>query len=54
MWTLAEASVKCRVMSGATAAGADDAGHAEERKCARGWNNREPINVNANAVSLGS
>ena len=36
MWTLAEASVECRVMSGATATDADDAGHAEERKCARG------------------
>ncbi len=32
MWTLAGANVECRVMSGATAAGADEAGRAEERK----------------------
>ena len=36
MWTLAEASVECRVMSGATAAGADDASYAEKRKGAGG------------------
>jgi hypothetical protein len=29
VWTLAEASVECRVISGATATGADDASHAE-------------------------
>ena len=31
MWTLAEASVECRVMSGATATAADETGYAEER-----------------------
>ena len=36
VWTLAEASVECRVMSGATATGADEAGRAEERKRAGG------------------
>ena len=51
MWTLAEANVECRVMSGAAATDADDAGRAEERKCARGWNNREPININADGVT---
>ena len=32
MWTLAEASVECRVMSGATAACAGEAGDAEQRE----------------------
>ena len=40
MWTLAEANVECRVMSGATAASADETGHAEQRDCAWGWNCR--------------
>ena len=31
MWTLAEASVECRVMSVATAASADETGCAQER-----------------------
>ena len=39
MWTLAEASVECRVMSGATAAGADETSYAEKREGAA-W--REP------------
>ena len=36
MWTLAEASVECRVMSGATAAGADETSYAEQRESAWG------------------
>ena len=39
VWTLAEASVECRVISVATAAAADDASHAEERESAGGGNN---------------
>jgi hypothetical protein len=39
VWTLAEASVECRVMSGATAAGADETSYAEKRESAA-W--REP------------
>ena len=35
VWTLAEASVECRVMSVATAASADEASYAEKRKRAR-------------------
>jgi hypothetical protein len=35
VWTLAEASVECRVMSGATAAAADETGCAEQRDGAR-------------------
>ncbi len=41
MWTLAEANVECRVMSGATAAGADEAGYAEKRESAGGGDCRE-------------
>ena len=40
VWTLAGASVECRVMSGATAAGTDEAGYAEQRDGARGWDAR--------------
>ena len=36
MWTLAEANVECRVMSGATAASADETCCAEEREGAGG------------------
>ena len=36
VWTLAEASVECRVMSGATAADADDTSDTEEREGAGG------------------
>ena len=36
MWTLAEANVECRVMSGATATSADETGCAEQRDSARG------------------
>ena len=36
VWTLAEASVECSVMSGATTAGADDTSDAEERESAGG------------------
>ena len=36
MWTLAEASVECRVMSGATAASGDETGCAEKRESAGG------------------
>ena len=36
MWTLAEASVECRVISGATATAADETSDAEECKCAGG------------------
>ena len=36
VWTLAEASVECRVMSGATAASADETSYAEKRECAGG------------------
>ena len=39
MWTLAEASVECRVMSGATAATGDETSDAEKRESAA-W--REP------------
>ena len=39
MWTLAEASVECRVMSGATATSADETSDAEKRESAA-W--REP------------
>ena len=39
MWTLAEASVECRVISGATAASADDASNAEKREGAGGGDN---------------
>ena len=35
MWTLAEASVECRVMSGATATSADETSYAE--KCEGAW-----------------
>ncbi len=38
MWTLAEASVECRVMSGATAASADETSDAEKRESARRGN----------------
>ena len=34
VWTLAEASGECRVMSGATAAGADQTSYAEKRDSA--------------------
>ena len=36
VWTPAEANVECSEMSGATAAGADEAGRAEEREGAGG------------------
>ena len=36
MWTLAEASVECRVISVATAAAADETGDAEQRESAGG------------------
>ena len=36
VWTPAEASVECSVMSGATATSADDASHAEQREGAGG------------------
>ena len=36
VWTLAEASVECSVMSGATAASADETSYAEKRECAGG------------------
>ena len=36
MWTLAGASVECRVMSGATATGADQTSYAEKRGSAWG------------------
>ena len=36
VWTLAEASVECRVMSGATATAADETSYAEQRDGARG------------------
>ena len=36
VWTLAEASVECRVMSGATATGADETCCAEQRDGAWG------------------
>ena len=36
MWTLAEASVECRVMSGATAAAARETSNAEQCECAWG------------------
>ena len=39
VWTLAEASVECRVISGATAASADDASNAEQREGAGGGDN---------------
>ena len=39
VWTLAEASVECRVMSGATAASADETSYAEKRECAGGGDN---------------
>jgi hypothetical protein len=39
VWTLAEANVECRVMSVATAAGADETSDAEKRESAA-W--REP------------
>ena len=39
MWTLVEASMECRVMSGATTAGADETSDAEKRESAA-W--REP------------
>ena len=34
MWTLAEANVECRVISGATATAARKTSNAEERECA--------------------
>ena len=40
MWTLAEASVECGVMSGATATSADGACRAEQCECAWGWDAR--------------
>ena len=39
VWTLAEASVECRVMSGATAASARKTSNAEQRECAGGRHN---------------
>ena len=36
VWTLAEASVECSVMSGATAAATGETSNAEERECAGG------------------
>ena len=38
VWMLAEASVECSVVSGATAAGADEAGCTQEREGAGGGN----------------
>ena len=38
VWTLAEASVECRVMSDTTPTSADETGCAEERDSTGGWN----------------
>ena len=35
MWTLAEASVECNLMSGATTSRAEQTANAEQRECAR-------------------
>ena len=43
MWTLAEASVECRVISGATATAARETSDAEESECAWGGNGETSI-----------
>ena len=43
MWTLAEANVECRVMSGAAATAARETSNAKESKCAWGGNGETSI-----------
>ena len=45
MWTLAEASVECRVMSGATATAARKTSNAEQRECAGGGDGHAEVNA---------
>ena len=45
MWTLAEASVECRVMSGAAATATGETSNAEERECAWGGDGHAEVNA---------
>ncbi len=45
MWTLAEASVECRVMSGATATATGETSNAEQRECAWGGYGHAEVNA---------
>ena len=52
MWTPAEASVKYRVMSGATATGADETSDAEKRERARGGDCNRDTAAGAECLSV--